>query len=347
MKIAIVGAGAIGGYLGACLAATGEHQVSALARGATLDALRSHGWRVQEAKDGPRARAGARWQAPLAAASDHAAELGRQDAVVIAVKSQALPGLAPNLQPMIGPETLIVPAMNGVPWWFCQQVPEWQGRTLSAVDPDAGISRALPAEQVLGCVVHMACSSPEPGLVLHRMGQGLIVGEASGSISPRAEGFAACLQRAGLDTTLSPKVRQDIWYKLWGNMTMNPVSALTGATLEQMLQDPLVRQFCTAAMQEASEVGGRIGCPIGQSPEDRHALTQKLGAVKTSMLQDVEAGRSIELDAIVGAVREIAQVLGVPTPHIDILLGLTRLMASNRGLYPQSYPRLESAASSA
>jgi 2-dehydropantoate 2-reductase len=337
MKIAIVGAGAIGGYLGACLAATGEHEVSALARGATLDALSSHGWRVREAQANARAGVGAGevWQAPLASASDRATELGPQEAVVIAVKSQALPALAPTLQPLIGPQTLIVPAMNGVPWWFCRQVPGWEARTLESVDPGGGIAKALPVEQVLGCVVHMACSSPEPGLVFHRMGRGLIVGEAGGPASPRAQAFVAGLQRAGLDTTLSDNVRQDIWYKLWGNMTMNPVSALTGGTLEQMLQDPLVRQLCSDAMTEAAAVGRHIGCPIEQSPEDRHTLTQKLGAVKTSMLQDVEAGRSIELDAIVGAVREIAQVLALPTPRIDILLGLTRMMASNRGLYPR------------
>jgi 2-dehydropantoate 2-reductase len=182
--------------------------------------------------------------------------------------------------------------------------------------------------------VHMACSSPEPGLVLHRMGRGLIVGEAFGGTSTRAAQLTACLQRAGLETTLSTQVRQDIWYKLWGNLTMNPVSALTGATLEQMLQDPLVRQLCSAAMLEAAEVGRRVGCPIEQSPEDRHAVTQKLGAVKTSMLQDVEAGRMLELDAIVGAVHEMAQVLGVETPHIDGLLGLTQLMARLKGLYP-------------
>jgi 2-dehydropantoate 2-reductase len=328
MNIAIVGAGSIGGYLGACLAAQGSHAVSALARGATLAALQQHGWRVQEGATGDT------WSAPVAQASADAQALGVQDVVIIAVKSQALPALADSLRPLIGPKTLIVPAMNGVPWWFCQGLPGWEDRVLTAVDPAGNLSAALPVAQVLGCVVHMACSSPQPGLVLHRMGRGLIVGEALGGRSDRAQALTDCLRAAGLETTCSDQVRQDIWYKLWGNMTMNPVSALTGGTLAQMLEDPLIRQLCTRAMQEASDVGRLIGCPIEQSPEDRHSLTQKLGAVKTSMLQDVEAGRSIELDALVGAVREIAQGLGVATPTIDGLLGLTRMMARNKGLYP-------------
>ena len=333
MKIGIVGAGAIGGYFGARLAATGQHAVSALARGATLQALKQHGWRVQE---GPGANEGgpSHWGAPVAAASDQAQELGVQDVVLIAVKAQALPALAPTLQALIGPHTLIVPAMNGVPWWFCMRQAPWQGRSLAAVDPTGRIARALPIEQVLGCVVHMACSTLEPGLVLHRMGRGLIIGEPVGGDSQRVSSLVSSLQSAGLQAGASTDVRRDIWYKLWGNLTMNPVSALTGATFDHMLSDPLVRQFCTAVMLEAAEVGRRIGCPFDQTPEDRHAVTLKLGAVKTSMLQDLEGGRPLELDAIVTAVRSIAQTLGVATPHTDALLGLTRLMARMRGLYP-------------
>jgi 2-dehydropantoate 2-reductase len=347
MKIAIVGAGSIGGYLGASLAASGEHAVSALARGATLAALRQHGWRVREAFP-EAAQRPAEWGAPLAHASEHAAELGPQDAVFIAVKGQALPALAPKLLPLIGPHTLIVPAMNGVPWWFCMRQPAWAGRSIAVVDPTGSIARSLPLAQVLGCVVHMACASPEPGLVLHRMGRGLILGECdakepgsgpisgpvSSPISARVQALTQACQEAGLEASASADVRRDIWYKLWGNLTMNPISALTGATFDQVLSDPLVRQLCTDAMLEASEIGQRIGCPIEQTPEDRHAITMKLGAVKTSMLQDVEAGRAIELDAIVSAVREIAQTLAIATPRIDSLLGLTRLMARTRGLYP-------------
>ncbi len=327
MKIAIVGAGAIGGFIGTQLAATGAHEVGALARGATLVALRQHGWLVRSGD--------VVTQAPCRA-SDSPEQLGVQDLLVIAVKAPALPALAPTLQAMIGPQTMILPAMNGVPWWFCQNLPGMADQALQSVDPGGGIAAALPLAQVLGCVVHMSCSTPEPGLVLHKMGRGLIIGEpaASAAASARVDALAELLRAAGLEVTASADVRKDIWYKLWGNLTMNPVSAITGATIDRMLGDPLVRSFCTQAMEEAALIGQRIGCPVTQTPEDRHAVTQKLGAFKTSMLQDVEAGRPIELDAIVGAVHEIARRLDMATPSIDALFGLTRLFARQRGLYP-------------
>lgn len=317
MKVCIVGAGAIGGFIGTRLAATQAAQVCAIARGATLEALRKHGWRLEQG--------GALLQAPAHAVAD-ARELGPQDLVVIAVKGPALPALAPTLAPLLGPETLVLPAMNGVPWWFA---------SLPSNDPEGEVTAALPREQVIGCVVHASTATPEPGRVLHRMGQGLIVGEPAGGRSARAQRVADLLARAGFDATHSADVRRDLWYKLWGNLTMNPVSAITGASGDRILADPLVRGFCSAAMREAAEVGARIGCPIEQSPEDRHAVTAKLGPFRTSMLQDVEAGRPIELDAIVGAVRELGAQVGVATPSIDALFGLTRLFARVRGLYPQ------------
>jgi 2-dehydropantoate 2-reductase len=179
---------------------------------------------------------------------------------------------------------------------------------------------------------------PEPGLVQHRMGQGLVIGEPVGGVTARVQDVAALLAHAGFDVTPSADVRLAIWYKLWGNLTMNPVSALTGATIDQVLADPLVRDFCSAAMLEAAAIGERIGCTVAQRPEDRHAVTAKLGAFKTSMLQDVEAGRSIELDAIVTAVFELGQRLGLATPHIAALLGLARLFGRVRGLYPVATP---------
>jgi 2-dehydropantoate 2-reductase len=187
-------------------------------------------------------------------------------------------------------------------------------------------------------VVHASTSTPEPGLVEHKMGQGLIVGEPGGGTSARAQRVAALLAGAGFETTVSDNVRQDIWYKLWGNLTMNPVSAITGATIDRVLADPLVRGFCSAAMHEAAAIGARIGCAITQSPEDRHAITRKLGAFKSSMLQDVEAGRPLELDAIVGVVHELAQRLSIDTPAIDALLGLARLFGRVHGLYPEAGP---------
>lgn len=329
MDITIVGAGSIGAYLGTRLALTGAHRVSALARGATLQALQQHGWRA--------VIGGTLQQAP-ATASGTAAALGVQDLVVIAVKGPALPPLAPALAPLIGPHTLVLPAMNGVPWWFCDGLPGFGTEPLASVDPGGVTAAALPLERVVGCVVHISCLSPQPGMAEHRMGQGLIVGEPRGGDSPRVQDLAAVLREAGFDATASADVRRDIWFKLWGNLTMNPVSAITGATVDRVLDDPLVRGFCSSAMREASAVGARIGCPIDTPPEDRHAVTRRLGAFKTSMLQDVEAGRPIELDAIVTAVHEIAQRVGEPTPTIDALLGLTRLFARTRGLYPPATP---------
>ncbi|WP_322040178.1 2-dehydropantoate 2-reductase [Burkholderia diffusa] len=325
MKICVVGAGAIGGFLGTRLAATGDDDVSAIAVGQTLDALRTHGWRL-DTEDG-------RISAPVHA-TDAPSELGHQDLVIIALKSQVLPSVAPSLVPLIGPETIVLPAMNGVPWWFNAGVPAFADTPLQSVDPSGHIAATLPVDQVLGCVVHASCASPEPGLVRHVMGQGLIIGEACGGTSARATAVGERLTRAGFDVSVSPDVRQDIWYKLWGNLTMNPVSALTGATIDHLLGDPLVREFCSAAMREAAEIGTRIGCTITQDPEDRHAVTSKLGAFKTSMLQDSEAGRPLELDGIVGAVHEMGRHLRVPTPAIDALFGVTRLFARERGLYP-------------
>jgi 2-dehydropantoate 2-reductase len=325
LKICIVGAGAIGGFIGTRVALAGRAAVSALARGDTLQALRTQGWRLQTASG--------LQQAPAHAEDDPAA-LGPQDLVVLTVKAPALSELAPRLAPLIGPQTLVLPAMNGVPWWFCQGLPGWQGQPLRSVDPHGHIATALPLGQVLGCVVHASAAMLQPGLVQHRVGQGLIVGECTGGHSARAQAVVDVLAQAGFEATQSQDIRRDIWFKLWGNMTMNPVSAITGATADLVLADPLVRAFNSAAMTEAAAIGALIGCPITQTPEERHAVTARLGAFKTSMLQDVQAGRAIELDALVGAVREIAGYLQVPTPTIDALMGLTRLFARAKGLYP-------------
>jgi len=327
MKVCIVGAGAIGGFIGTRLAHSGTTQVSALARGATLAALRAHGWRLRQ---------GAQLlQAPAIADEDPAA-LGAQDLVVIALKGPALPGLAPRLAPLIGRDTVVLPAMNGVPWWFGRGVAALGDAPLHSVDPGGAVSAAIPFENVLGCVVHASAATAEPGLVEHRMGQGLIVGEPGGGISERVHGVVSLLADAGFEATVSARIRQDIWYKLWGNLTINPVTAITGATSDRVLDDPLVREFCSAAMREAAAIGERLGCAITQSPQDRHAITRRLGAFRSSMLQDVQAGRAIELDAIVGVVREIALRLGVATPNIDALFGLARLFGRVHGLYPET-----------
>jgi len=326
LKVCVVGAGAIGGFLGTRLARERAVQVAALARGATLVALRDHGWRLQES--------GALEQQPLALASDDARELGPQDLIIIAVKSPALPALAPTLLPLIGAGTVVLPAMNGVPWWFANGIAALGERPLASVDPDGCIAALIPVERVIGCVVHASATTAAPGIAVHRMGQGLIIGEPGGASTERVQRLGALLTRAGFEVSVSAHIRYDLWYKLWGNMTMNPVSALTAASSERILDDELVRAFCAAAMREAAAVGARIGCVVRESVEERFAVTRRLGAFKTSMLQDVEALRPLELDALVGAVREIGQRVGVATPSIDALFALTRLFGRVRGLYP-------------
>lgn len=324
-RVCIVGAGAIGGFLGARLAAAGQCEVAALARGATLDALRRHGWRLVDGENvirGP------------ARASDDPRSLGVQDVVIVALKAPALRAVAPSLAPLIGAQTVVVPAMNGVPWWFPHGIGALGGAPLASVDPGGKIAAAIPYPRVIGCVVHAAASAPEPGLARHGMGRRLVLGEPDGGASARLAALAALLADAGFDVETTDRIRHEVWYKLWGNLTMNPVSALTGATVDRVLDDTLVRGFCSAAMREAAEIGRRIGCDVAQDPEDRHAVTRKLGRFKSSMQQDAEAGRPIELDAIVGAVREIGLRVGVPMPNIDALLGLARLFARQRGLYP-------------
>ena len=324
MKICIYGAGAIGGWIGARLAALGE-PVSVVARGATLAALQTHGLRLQQAEG--------LLQVPVQAA-DNAAALGVQDLVVVAVKAPALAEVARDIAPLLGPHTMVLTAMNGVPWWFFQGFGgAYAGTSLKAVDASGAIAAAIPARHVVGCVVHASCALQAPGVVQHHFGNKLILGEPSGQQTERAKALAALLKRAGFEAPLSEQIQRDTWYKLWGNMTVNPVSALTGATTDLILDDPLVRDFISQVMREAKEIGARIGIPIDQQPEDRHAVTRKLGAFKTSMLQDVEAGKPVELDALVTVVQELGVLTAVPTPFTDALLGLARLQARVKGLY--------------
>lgn len=331
MKVCIVGLGAIGGtfagWLGSRLPASEIH-LSALARGATLAALQSQGLVLE-----PAPGAGAAVHLPLPASEDPQA-LGVQDLVILAVKGPALPAVAPAVQALCGPHTQVLCAMNGVPWWFFEGLPgPAAGLSLQSVDPGAQLRSRIPAAQVVGCVVHLSSASPAPGVVRHGVGRRLIIGRPAGGTDSGVQALAALLQRADFEVTVSERIQRDIWFKLWGNMTMNPISALTGAPSDRILDDPLVRGFITAVMREAQHIGAAIGLPIEQSPEERHLVTRKLGSFKTSMLQDLQAGRPLEIDALVGAVREIGQHLGLATPNVDALLGLVRLMASERGLY--------------
>ncbi len=315
MDIGIIGAGAIGGWIAAKLALAGEN-VSVLARGPTLEALRT-GLMIRE--EGKLERAEVK-------ASGDPDEIGRQDLLVIAVKGPALAEVAASAGAMIGPGTLIVPMMNGVPWWFLGEEP------IRAVDPDGMIAASLPLPQLVGSVVHAACRRTAPNAIEVVHADRLIIGEPAGGPSERVERLAALFTAAGVPAEANDNVRRATWYKLWGNMTMNPISALTLAQSDRILAEEKIRPFILACMAEAAAIGEAIGCPIQESGEDRMAVTARLGAFKTSMLQDVEAGRSIELEALVGAPLEIARKVGVAAPHIETLYGLTRLMGESRSL---------------
>ena len=306
MNICVVGAGAIGGWVAAKLVLAGE-RVAALASSGPLD-------RIELTEDG----------------DTSTAELHRLDApadlLIIAVKATGLSSAAEASKSLIGPNTIIVPMLNGVPWWFVE------GVNLRSVDPDGSISGALPFRQIVGCVVHASCRRTGPGHVTVNHADKLLIGEPAGETSERSARLFGILDRAGLRPDLTGNVRRAIWYKLWGNATINPLSALVRTTCDRILADPECRAWMLEGMTELARIGSAVGCPISESGEERMAVTARLGAFKTSMLQDVEAGRLIELEALLGAPREIARSHGIPTPALDRLYGVTKLMAEGLGL---------------
>ena len=313
MKIGIIGAGAIGGWVAARLAGGGE-TVSVLARGETAAALQDG---LELIEDGSSTIAYPR----IATTAD---ELGAQDLLVVAVKAPGLAAAAQAAAPMIGPGTIILPMLNGVPWWFTP------GEPLCSVDPDGAIAAALPVRKVLGCVVHAACRRDGPSRVIVAKAEQLILGNPEGGAGERVGRVLGLFDRAGIPCQASADIRRDIWYKLWGNATLNPLSALTLATADRLHAE--LKPFQLAGMAELAAVGAAIGCPIAESGEDRMAVTARLGPFKTSMLQDVEAGRPIELEAMLGAPIELARRAGVPVPTLETLYAMTRLMAEGRGL---------------
>jgi 2-dehydropantoate 2-reductase len=316
MNICVVGAGAIGGWVAAKLAIAGE-PVSVLARGETLRLARAEGLQLEEN--------GEEFVVAVSAAGD-SRSVGAQDIVIVAVKAPALPALASELKPLIGPDTIVVPMLNGVPWWFVD------GEPLRSVDPDGSIAAALPFDRIVGCVVHASCSRSGPNRIRVRHADKLIIGEPGGEASERLARLFALLDGAGLKPELTNNIRREIWYKLWGNATINPVSALTRATADKILADRECRAWMLEGMAELAAIGAAIGCPISESGEDRMQVTARLGAFKTSMLQDVEAGRPIELEALVGGPREIAARYGIETPALDRLYNVTKMMAESLGL---------------
>jgi 2-dehydropantoate 2-reductase len=305
MNICVVGAGAIGGWVAAKLALAGE-TVMALTSGGPLEA-------IEIAEQGEtRAPKLTRFESPA-------------DVLIVAVKATALAQAAQTAKTLIGPDTIIVPMLNGVPWWFVE------GMQLKSVDPKGSIAAALPFDQIVGCVVHASCSR-SGGTVVVKHADKLIIGEPSGESNERLARLFALLNRAGLRPDQTGNVRRSIWYKLWGNATINPFSALTRASCDRILEDVECRAWMLEGMAELAAIGAAIGCPISESGEDRMAVTARLGSFKTSMLQDVEAGRPIELEALLGAPREIARAHGIETPALDRLYGVTRLMAESLGL---------------
>ena len=324
MKICVVGAGAIGGILAARLARAG-HDVSAIARGPHLQAIQEHGLTLKWA--------GEQFSADIRATAD-ATGLAPQDYVILTVKAPALPGIAPTLAPLVSPDTVVVTAMNGVPWWFCHALTgPLAGRSLQSTDPNGVLGETLPRNRLLGCVVHAGASVPEPGVVNHAAGDLFIVGDASRQPSAPAATLAEALTEAGLDGRNTDDIHGEIWMKLIGNMGMGPICALTGATLAGLAGDADVRPIAAAMMQEAMDVGEALGLPMNMSAEARIDLGAELGEFKPSILQDLERGRPLEIDAMVTVVSEMGEIAGIPTPTVDTVLALLRGRARRAGLY--------------
>ncbi|WJF90039.1 2-dehydropantoate 2-reductase [Paraburkholderia bonniea] len=325
-RIGIVGAGAIGGYFAAQLAEAG-HEVSVLARGATLQALSTRGLMYSSGGHAPRRIA--------LQAYGSCAAMGPQALVILALKAQALPELAAQLKPLIGPDTVIVSAGNGLPWWyfFAPDV-RLSGMRLTSADPHRVIEHALPWQQILGGSVMASCSSPAPGVVVHHSGGRVVLGEPVPGISARAQAWAGVLSAAGVPTSVSADIRLDLWHKLLGNVCANPLSLLTSARTDQLLDDADVCRIIEQMMQECIELGKHLGLKTALEPRQRIEQTRQLGAIKTSMLQDLDAGRSVELDAILGAPLECAAKIGCPTPTMTLIFALARLRARQAGLYP-------------
>ncbi len=320
MKIAIVGCGAIGGYVGAKLALAGE-TVTLLARGATLDALRAGGITLHMS-DGTTHTAG-----NVTATSDYASA-GAQDVVILAVKAHQLEAVARQVPELFGPGTVVVTMQNGIPYWyFHRHGGALAGSIVRSVDSEGLITRMIPPERVLGCVVYPATELIAPGVVKHIEGERFPIGELDGSMSERAQRVSQCFTRAGFKAPILEDIRAEIWLKLWGNLTFNPISALTRSTLVDICQFPPTRELAVAMMTEAQAVAEKLGIRFRVGIERRIAGAEKVGRHKTSMLQDVEAGRAPELDALLGSVVELARLTHTATPHINTVYGLTHLLA--------------------
>ena len=328
MKVCVVGAGAIGGMVGVRLAAAG-HEVTMVARGANLEEIRSNGMRLRMASGEELHARGVRAAASLA-------EVPPQDLIVLGMKAHQVSPVASMIASAMHRETVVVPMQNGIPWWYFQKLPPWAAgtplarladRTVEAVDPGGAIARAIDPERIVGCVVYPAAELAAPGFVRHIEGDRFPLGELDGAESARVRALSQAFAEAGLKAPVLEDIRSEIWLKLWGNLSFNPISALTHATLEDICRFPLSRGLVASMMREAQEVGERLGARFRVPLERRIAGAEKVGRHKTSMLQDIELGREPEVDALVGAVIELGREVEVPTPAIEAVYALVKLLA--------------------
>ena len=319
MKIAIVGAGAIGGYLGAKLARAGE-EVTFIARNRNLEAIRAHGFKLI-------LEDGSEEHAPTAKAVQRMAEAGPQDAVLLTLKAHQVKDVLPELRELFGPHTMVVTMINGLPWWYFQKLPgPYEGRSLESVDPGGLIGRTIEPERVIGSVVYPASELVAPGVVRLIEGNRFTLGELDGSRSERVEALSRAMINAGFKSPVSKDIRGEIWVKLWGNLCFNPISALAHATLEDICRFPATRALAATMMAEAQAIAQKLGVEFKISIDKRIAGAEAIGAHKTSMLQDVENGRALELEALVGSVVELGRITDTPTPTIEAIYAVTSLL---------------------
>jgi 2-dehydropantoate 2-reductase len=320
MKFCIVGAGAIGGFVGAKLALAGE-DVTFIARWKNLDAIRARGMTVKM-------HDGTILEAKTARATDSFAAVGHVDCIILALKSHQVESVVNQLEPLYGPKTTVITMQNGIPfWYFHKHGGALAGTTVKAVDPRGVCKDGIPAERIIGCVVYPATELVAPGVVRHIEGERFPLGELDGSASSRVKDLSDIFAKSGLKAPVLDNIRNEIWLKLWGNLTFNPISALTHATLQDICQFPKGRELAANMMREAQAVAEKLGASFRVSLEKRIDGAEKVGKHKTSMLQDVEAGRAIEIDALVGAVIELGELTNIPTPTISAIYQASKLLA--------------------
>lgn len=324
MRICVFGAGAIGGLMAAKLAASEAAEVTIIARGPHLAAMQERGLRLISEGTETVVR-------PRSVATPE--EAGPQDAVIVTLKAVGLPGAAPQIAKLLGPETMIVSAVNGIPWWYFHRIGgPHEGRRVESVDPGGEVSRLLPPERAIGCIVYPAAEVPEPGVIEHGYGDRFTLGEPSGERTPRADALARALVAAGFKAPVRPKIRDEIWVKLWGNLAFNPISALTLNTLDALTGDPGQREVARNMMLEAQAIGEALGVRFAIDVDKRIAGAAEVGAHRTSMLQDLERGRPMEIEALLGVVVEFAELTGLPAPTCRTVLALLRARAHAAGL---------------